>query len=62
MFDFVTFRMKKMQWVLVAGIAFVVIYVYYLFSPLTYGVEQSEASCNALKWRSSWDFNCPSAE
>ena len=68
MFEFMTHKFKKISWlfllirIFALVFASIAIYVFVLFSPLTYGLEQPRQNCLELKWNSNWDFKCPSLE
>jgi dolichyl-phosphate-mannose--protein O-mannosyl transferase len=38
--------------------ASILLYVFYQFSPLTYGLPMSLEHCHSLKWLQTWDFDC----
>ncbi|KAI8904782.1 Dolichyl-phosphate-mannose-protein mannosyltransferase-domain-containing protein [Gorgonomyces haynaldii] len=51
-------RFKSLQLVVLAGLTLAVISLFYLYAPITYGFEMSQALCQRLKLRSKWDFDC----
>ncbi|CAG8490670.1 11501_t:CDS:10 [Ambispora gerdemannii] len=58
-FDFFTTPLSTRKRASVALIYLVmVLYVFRLFSPLTYGRPWIKSDCNSLKWISTWDFDC----
>ncbi|KAJ3352780.1 hypothetical protein HDU91_005976 [Kappamyces sp. JEL0680] len=60
LFDLLTYKLKATgQTIAALAVAAVVIFVFSLYSPLTYGLEQSQSACERLKLRSGWDWGCP---
>jgi hypothetical protein len=49
----------KIRWALVAIITIVLIYVYQIFLPITYGEPWSTKKCLEATWRPDWDMSCP---
>ncbi|KAJ3050811.1 hypothetical protein HK097_008188 [Rhizophlyctis rosea] len=39
-------------------VAAAAVWMFYEFSPLTYGTVMTKEHCKRLKWRSRWDFDC----
>ncbi|KAJ3408619.1 hypothetical protein HDV05_004931 [Chytridiales sp. JEL 0842] len=50
------------QWVFVGAYMVLVVWVFWSFSPLTYGLTTSHSHCERLKWMKSWDFGCRADE
>ncbi len=47
------------KWMAFGLIAIAVVYVFSLYSPLTYGIPQTnKAHCERIKLRSGWDWDC----
>ena len=61
-FELLTFKFKKVSWLIALVAAGSVIYVFFLFSPFAYGLEQPQAQCESLRWNPNWDFKCASLE
>jgi dolichyl-phosphate-mannose-protein mannosyltransferase len=58
-FDMLTRSVSpQLRLALVVVISMVVIYVYHIYIPITYGEPWSTRACLQATWRSSWDFNC----
>ncbi|CAG8460751.1 6658_t:CDS:1, partial [Scutellospora calospora] len=56
-FDFLTDRLTTTNRIIIATIILITsIYVFTLFSPITYGNSWTRAECNKVKWLSSWDY------
>ncbi|ORX81804.1 glycosyltransferase family 39 protein [Basidiobolus meristosporus CBS 931.73] len=49
------FRARTM---LVLTMMLTVLYVYLIFSPITYGYPWTKEQCKANQWRAKWDFDC----
>ncbi|KAI8896495.1 Dolichyl-phosphate-mannose-protein mannosyltransferase-domain-containing protein [Globomyces pollinis-pini] len=62
-FNIVTYKMRKsVQIILACGVAFVVVYLYVQYAPLTYGYAQDPKHCESLKLRKRWDWGCPAID
>ncbi|KAJ2991748.1 hypothetical protein HDV02_003501 [Globomyces sp. JEL0801] len=48
--------------ILACGVAFVVVYLYVQYAPLTYGYAQDPKHCESLKLRKRWDWGCPAID
>ncbi|CAG8834299.1 30890_t:CDS:1, partial [Racocetra persica] len=58
-FDLLTNRLTPTYRIITAVIILAAsIYVFTLFSPITYGESWTRSDCNKLKLLSSWDYNC----
>ncbi|KAJ3041920.1 hypothetical protein HDV00_008429 [Rhizophlyctis rosea] len=58
-FDVATRRLgPAAQSLAVLGMAAAAVWMFYEFSPLTYGTVMTKAHCQRLKWRQRWDFDC----
>lgn len=52
-------RLPSQKWIAIGFISIAVMYVFSLYSPLTYGIPISnKAQCERLKLRSGWDWDC----
>ncbi|KAK9728208.1 hypothetical protein K7432_001211 [Basidiobolus ranarum] len=49
---------SKSRTILVAMIVLTLVYVYVIFSPITYGYPWTKQKCLANQWRPKWDFDC----
>lgn len=58
-FDLVTIRLKtRNRYIVAVMFLFVAIYVFSLFSPLTYSNPWTKKECHGVKWLNTWDFDC----
>ncbi|KAJ1570056.1 hypothetical protein HK096_003834 [Nowakowskiella sp. JEL0078] len=59
LFDFATHRLTPASRSLIAVvIGIVAIWMFWQFSPLTYGTGMSKEHCEWIKWKKTWDWNC----
>ncbi|KAI8641886.1 glycosyltransferase family 39 protein [Parasitella parasitica] len=59
-YEMLTYKMSaKIRWTLVVVATIVVIYVYRIFLPITYGEPWSTKKCLEATWRPTWDMGCP---
>lgn len=59
LFEIVTHKLSfKIRWALVVIITVVLIYVYQIFLPITYGEPWSTKKCLEATWRPNWDMSC----
>ncbi|CAG8554655.1 29354_t:CDS:10 [Gigaspora margarita] len=58
-FDLITERFNSRNRTIIVTIFLIAsIYIFILFSPLTYGNTWEKSSCDNSKWLSSWDYDC----
>ncbi|KAI8048942.1 uncharacterized protein B0P05DRAFT_564084 [Gilbertella persicaria] len=58
-FDLLTIRWVNRKRLLAAAVFILsVIYVYRVFTPITYAEPWTQSLCEKAKWRSTWDFDC----
>jgi dolichyl-phosphate-mannose-protein mannosyltransferase len=50
---------SPLRYSIAATITAAYLYVFWAFSPITYGLDWTQADCNSHRLRDSWDFNCP---
>ncbi|KAJ3107977.1 hypothetical protein HDU97_002557 [Phlyctochytrium planicorne] len=62
LFELATIRYEtRSRWILVGLIVFLVFWVYWDLSPLTYGTEMTRRRCERIKWGKKWDWSCLSS-
>lgn len=58
-FEYVTKRSSNTyRYGVATAIAIIYLYMFWYYSPITYGLDWSPDTCDKSRLRSSWDFNC----
>ena len=58
-FEYATKRLSNTyRYSVATAIAIIYLYIFWCFSPITYGLDWNTDTCDKSRLRSSWDFNC----